>query len=353
MSLLVFNLAMNEEDTVLGFTVGWVNEFAKHSDGVVVLSMYTGSYNVAANVKVYDIGWVPNARKAVMVANFYRKLFFILKHHHITGCFSHMQPLFTALAGPILALRGVRIVTWYAHPKVHIILKLSHLFSYKTVASVYNAYPYKKDKLVVIGQAIDTTLYTPDRSAARTKTILCAGRISPVKNIETLIRAAAILRKAMPIDTWNWRVDVVGDAPNAEGERYLRRLIHLTNELELNNLVRFLPGQKRHSLVQVYQAARVFVNLTPAGFGDKVAWEAMACGVPTLVCNPDLKETLGRYADLLFFKLNDADNLASQLLNLLQTPQEKSIEIGMYLRQQVLNLHSLEALPPKVLTLLP
>jgi glycosyltransferase involved in cell wall biosynthesis len=105
--------------------------------------------------------------------------------------------------------------------------------------------------------------------------------------------------------------------------------------------------------VQVYQAARAFVNLTPAGFGDKVAWEAMACGVPTLVCNPDFKETLGKYADLLFFRLNDADNLAGKLLNLLQMPQEQSKEIGLYLRQQVLNLHSLEALPPKVLTLLP
>ena len=43
------------------------------------------------------------------------------------------------------------------------------------------------------------------------------------------------------------------------------------------------------------------MNLTPAGFGDKVAWEAMSCGRPCLGANHDFRDTLGGHAERLFF----------------------------------------------------
>jgi len=80
----------------------------------------------------------------------------------------------------------------------------------------------------------------------------------------------------------------------------------------------FAPPVPRHELPAHYQRCAVHVNLTPAGFGDKVAWEAMSCGRPCLVANEDLRETLGRHeGDLLF---HDADDLAGKLEHLLAKP---------------------------------
>ena len=48
-----------------------------------------------------------------------------------------------------------------------------------------------------------------------------------------------------------------------------------------------------------YRRATVAVNMSPPGLFDKAALESMACGVPTIVCNPAFAPLLGDYADLL------------------------------------------------------
>src|SRR5438093_13705982 len=117
----------------------------------------------------------------------------------IDGCFSHMMQIFSAMAGPILRAKKIPLITWYAHPSLTFPLKVGHWFSNQMVASLPNAYPYRKDKLTVIGQGIDTGLYSPGPGPDRDeKLILCVGRISPVKNHLTLLRAAALLKARRP-----------------------------------------------------------------------------------------------------------------------------------------------------------
>jgi glycosyltransferase involved in cell wall biosynthesis len=91
------------------------------------------------------------------------------------------------------------------------------------------------------------------------------------------------------------------------------------------------------------------VNLTPAGFGDKVAWEAMSCGRPCLVANDDFHETLGRYEKELLFRGGDPTDLAGKLRSLLNRTSAQRNEIGLYLREQVDRLHSLPRLATRVL----
>jgi glycosyltransferase involved in cell wall biosynthesis len=91
------------------------------------------------------------------------------------------------------------------------------------------------------------------------------------------------------------------------------------------------------------------VNLTPAGFGDKVAWEAMSCGRPCLVANDDFRETLGRYEKELLFRSGYPTDLAGKLRSLLNRTSAQRNEIGLYLREQVERLHSLPRLATRVL----
>ena len=81
--------------------------------------------------------------------------------------------------------------------------------------------------------------------------------------------------------------------------------------------------------------------MTPAGFGDKVALEAMACGKPSLVANEGFRETLGKFENQLLFRFRDPAHLAEKLSALLELCERDRNEIGNYLAQRINQLHSM------------
>ena len=84
--------------------------------------------------------------------------------------------------------------------------------------------------------------------------------------------------------------------------------------------------------------------MSPLGFGDKVAWEAMACAKPCVVANDGFKETLGRYQSQLLYPHGDAKQLAERLRWALGLSQQERDEVGAYLREQVIALHCIDKL---------
>jgi glycosyltransferase involved in cell wall biosynthesis len=342
MNLLLFNLVTDVDHPILGFTTHWIRELAARVDTVDVITMRRGRVVVPPNVRVHSVGAELGYCEPRRAFEFYRLLAGILRRVRIDGCFAHMMPEFAILAGPILRARRVPLVTWYAHPSLHWRVKLAHLFSHQMVASLPNAYPWKKDKLTVIGQGIDTALFAPDGTRAEDDLMLCAGRVSPVKDHATLLRAAALLRKPA-------RVVILGQTAGPADEAYLGGLRRLAAELGIAARVTFAPPVPPAQLPGWYRRCAVHVNLTPAGFGDKVAWEAMACARPCLVANVDFVQTLGRFERELLFRSNDPVDLAAKLEGVLGQTAEQRAAMGEYLRGQVERWHSLPHLAEQVL----
>jgi len=349
MRLLVFNLVTDADDPILGFTSRWVAALAARVESVDVLTMSAGRVDLPANVRVFSAGRERGYSEPRRAVEFYRHLLRLTRGGRIDGCFSHMMPLFSAMAAPVLRARGIPLVTWYAHPSLTRTLKLAHAGSQAMVTSLPAAYPWRRDKLAVIGQGIDVVLFSPGgRPDGPPPLVLCAGRLSPVKDHGTLLRAAALLRDRGGPD---FRVAIVG-RPAGSDAGYPGALRAQVRALGLEDRVRFEPAVPMAGLVEWYRRCTVHVNLTPAGFGDKVAWEAMSCGRPCLVANEDFRETLGREAGRLLFRHGDAESLAGRLDALLREPPEALDAVGAYLRGQVERLHSLDALAGKVLALL-
>jgi glycosyltransferase involved in cell wall biosynthesis len=197
MRLLLFNLATDLDDPILGFTTCWIRALAKRMEFIHVITMRTGRVDLPGNVRVYSVGKERNYIEPRRAVEFYRHLFGILHEDRIDVCFSHMTPIFTVLGAPILKPKGIPIVTWYAHPSLTWILKLAHYLSDRIVTSLATAYPYKHDKLTVVGQGIDTDLFSPDGHVMpdNPPMILCVGRLSLVKDHPTLLRAASVLQQ--------------------------------------------------------------------------------------------------------------------------------------------------------------
>jgi len=349
MKLLLFNLATDADDPILGFTTRWIQALAKRVEFIHVITMRAGKVEVPENVQVYSVGKEKGYSEPRRAVEFYRHLFRVLREDCIDACFSHMIPIFTVLAAPVLKVKRIPIVTWYAHPSLTWILKLAHHLSDRMVASVATAYPYRKDKLVVVGQGIDTDFFCPNGShPEEPPMILCVGRLSPVKDHPTLIRAAALLRERYQKP---FRVVILGGPAGPRDEPYARSLHQLVEELNLRDIVSFHPPVPQSALPNWYRRCTVHVNLTPTGFGDKVAWEAMACARMCLVANEGFRETLGDYSDILFFRYGDSIDLASKLDSILNIPSSERESIGQYLREQVVQLHSLEKLVTRLVSI--
>lgn len=347
MRLLLFNLATDAGDPILGFTTRWVAALAKRVKFIHVITMQEGQVEVPGNVRVYSVGKEKGYSEPRRVVEFYRHLFGIVRGHRIDACFAHMIPEFTILAAPVLKAKGVPIVTWYAHPTLTWKLKLAHHLSDRMVASLAKAYPYKQDKLTVVGQGIDTCLFAPDGTPPEEPPlILCAGRLSPVKDHPTLLKAAALLRSR-----WRkpFRVVIVGGPAGAAGEAYARSLHDLVQELGLQDVVHFQPPVPVTALPAWYRRSILSVNMTPTGSGDKVVLEAMSCGRPCLAANEGFRETFGEYADRLLFRYGDPEDLAAKLQKFLQAEAAELAQMGNYLRNNVIRLHSLEGLAERLI----
>ena len=347
MRLLWFNLMVDADDPILGFTTSWISAMAKRVEFIYVITMYAGRIQVPKNVRVYSIGREKGYDKTRRIINFYRHLFFILKQERIDVCFSHMIPIFSVLAAPVLKIKHIPVITWYAHRSLTWVVKAAHHLSNRMVASLPTAYPYKHDKLTVVGQGINTNFFSPDKStsAEDPPIILCVGRLSPVKDHPTLIHAISLLHNRYKKP---FRNIILGGPGRPEDGQYIQSIFRQINELNLKEIITIEPPLPMTKLTSWYRRSTVHVNLTPTGFGDKVAWESMACGLPCIMANAGFRETLGKYAKHLYFDYRDAEGLASCLEWVLRLSATERNEIGIYLRLQVERLHSLEGLTNKL-----
>ena len=131
---------------------------------------------------------------------------------------------------------------------------------------------------------VDLELFRPvDKSHARQalgfgekKVILYVGRLEPLKGVDLLINAVALLED--PSDT---NLLIVGG--NVGQERELDRLRSLAVQLGIGGSVTFTGAVKQTDLPSYYSAADVFVLPSYYESFGLAALEAMACGTPVVV----------------------------------------------------------------------
>lgn len=348
MNLLIFNLAIDRDDPVLGFACSWIAALARRVTSVQAVTMRSGAFEFPGNVRVWSLGKELGYSEPRRAFRFYRILADIVMGHKVDVSFSHMSPVFSVMASPVLRPLGVPLVTWFAHRSLSWKLRAAHLVSTRMVTSVRSAYPHRSEKLVPIGQGIDTVLFRPEvATEARLPVVLCVGRLSAVKDHPTLLRAAKILdRRGVP-----FRLRIRGNPALQKDKAYSLLLRSLVDELGLQRRVEFENAVPVRELPWEYASCSVHVNLTGYGSGDKVVLEAMSCGKPSLVANEGFRPILGEYVERLYFPPGDHLELANQLQKILEMSPDQRGAIGQYLRGQVEKHHSLEGLADKLVGL--
>ena len=152
--------------------------------------------------------------------------------------------------------------------------------------------------------------------------ILFVGRIQPIKGIDTLIRAIALLRQRDPEMRSNLCVAIIGGDPAAgagqeRGE--MARLKELRESLGLGDLVTFLGSKDQDTLVDYYSAAAVVVAPSHYESFGMVALEAMACGTPVIASDVGgLSINIADAFNGYLVPAGDAEALAGKLTLLLK-----------------------------------
>ena len=348
--LLLFNLMTDETDPALGFACSWIRQLAAQCESIDVITMYRGEYNLPANVRVFSAGRERGLSKAARVACFYRHLLRLLAAHQYDACFAHMMPLFAGLAGPFLSARGIRTVLWYTHRQRSAQLRLGLAMSWRAVSADASSFPYRTDKLRVIGHGIDTEFYapaaqgSPQAGEGSQALVVQVGRLAAIKHQTTTLAAVAGTAA---------RVALIGGAPAGASQEYAHRLVEMTRELGLEERCHFSGGLPAAEVRDWYRRATVAVNMSPVGLFDKAAVESMACGAPTIVCNPAFAPLLGDKVELLLTRgPEDVAGLRGRLERLSALSDEERAEIGRQLRENVRREHSLDKLTGRLLAVL-
>lgn len=147
-------------------------------------------------------------------------------------------------------------------------------------------------KVIIIPPGVDLARFHPmDKKEAKLRVgipcgdtnIMFAGRIEPLKGIDTLIRAMALIKQRYPQVMENTCVAIIGgdpwaDTPDAE----MARLQTLRQELGIHDIVVFLGAKDQDVLPFYYAAAEMVVMPSHYESFGMVALEAMAMGRPVI-----------------------------------------------------------------------
>ena len=155
-------------------------------------------------------------------------------------------------------------------------------------------YQADDSKVVIIPPGVDTSRFYPiPMEEAREsigiplddRLLLFVGRIEPLKGLETLIRAIALMSEQGVQCQVPHYLAVVGGDPAASGENIsdeMARLQSVRQELGMNELILFLGKRAQDSLPYYYSAADVLIMPSHYELFGMVALEAMACGTPVV-----------------------------------------------------------------------
>ncbi len=153
----------------------------------------------------------------------------------------------------------------------------------------------KPTTVSVVPPGVDLTMFRPINQATAKanigadpdhKVILFAGRIEPLKGLDSLLYAIKVIKNRHPkLKVCLWVVGGDISQPDSMWSAELKRINELKKLLGLTSEVKFVGQQHQTQLPYYYNAAEVVVMPSHYESFGMVAAEAMACGVPVLTTN--------------------------------------------------------------------
>ncbi len=350
MNLLLFNLATDADDPILGFTTTWIRALAKHCDMIHVITMRQGRLELPGNVHVYSVGKEKGYSEPRRAIEFYRHLIHILSHNEINACFAHMIPLFAIMGAPLLKMKGIPIILWYTHGHVSYTLRLADKLVNKIVTASSESCRLLSKKILVTGHGINVNQFyykKEDISDYKQKiNLLYVGRIDPIKKVEVVIKALPLLAEHNP--NLSITLKIVGSC-SEKNAGYKQSLHDLTTDLGLSNVVEFIGSIPHEMISDFYRNADFILNPSQTGSIDKTLLEGICAGAIPVTSNVAYKDGLSSINQNLYANENTPNAFCECIENILKLDKIEIEEIILKCQNWVLENHSLDSLVAKLM----
>jgi len=344
MKLLVITQKVDKNAPILGFFHRWIEEFAKHTKKVFVICLEEGVHDLPENVTVLSLGKEERQSRWQYIKRFFGYIFQYRREYD--AVFVHMNPIYVILGAPLWKIWSKKVSLWYTHKSVNIKLRLAEKLTDIIFSASERSFRLSSEKVRYIGHGIDTDFFVPkENEDDDTLHVLSVGRISPVKDYETLLQA---VRKIQQKTDFSFRLTIVGGPVTDEDSEYFADILQEVEEWGLEDEVIFAGSVSQEEVVSFYQDADVFVNMSKTGSVDKAVLEAMATETIPLTSNDAFRDVFEN-PERHMFEQGNSDDLAKKIIdisNLQQTYDRPR------LRQIVEETYSVSALIPKILSYL-
>lgn len=214
-------------------------------------------------------------------------------------------------------------------------------------AQLHWLYGADMSKVVTIPPGVDLDRFSPvlQTEAKRNvgipddhRNILFAGRIEPLKGVDTLLKAIALIQQRQPEAVKDVCVAIIGGDPwNDDPDDEMARLQELRQELGVSETVTFLGAKDQDVLPNYYAAAEMVVMPSHYESFGMVALEAMAMGTPVIASEVGGLAFLvrdGRNGFLV--PSRDPEALAERIFTLLQDSNCRN-QLGRQAREHALS----------------
>ena len=338
MRLLLLTQKIDKNDDVLGFMHSWLAELAKHFEFIIAVSLEKGEHELPQNVSVFSLGKEKKKSRLLYIFNFYKIIWRERKNYD--AVFVHMNPEYVLLGGIFWRMMGKKVIFWYNHTqgdwRADLAIKIAHIVCHTSPF----AYTAGKKKSRRMPAGIDTSHFKQMLNKSSIPSILYIGRIAPVKDLLTLVRASRMLSE----EGIRFSLDIYGSSlPKDWG--YETDIKNEAGELIKKGVINFKGSVPYKNTPPIFSESWVFVNLTPSGNYDKTVIEAMAAGTIPLVSSKAFSDLL---PSSLVFKEKDPHDLAYRLKQVIEMPQEQRALLGREMRESALGNHSLKKLAEKL-----
>lgn len=261
----------------------FINEFVEH---IVTICQEQQLQFDLIHAHYYLSGLASELLQQKLVALFGKKLPIIINYHTMA-----------LMKNLVARSESEREDTTRVQAEFGLAARADHIIAPSEIESDYVTTLLDADpkKVSVVPPGVDLATFHPiDMRAAKLtigadpdhKIILFAGRIEPLKGLDSLLYAMKIIgnrRPELAICLWVVGGDISEPADTWSAE--LQRINDLKQLLKLHSTVKFVGQQHQTQLPYYYNAAEVVVMPSHYESFGMVAAEAMACGVPVLTTN--------------------------------------------------------------------
>lgn len=337
---------MDPDSKVLAWQLSVAIELAKLCDQVIVLTNRVANFQCPTNMTVHlfpkvlyraPIRWLGG----LWWINFF--VWYLCKKYKIKACFIHMNMEWSYRLAPVFWLCRIPVLLWYAHGTVTNKLKRAHKYATRIVTSTPEGFRLPSNKLSIIGQGVDTSIFTIESRVANVQDIISVGRISPRKQVDRMVDVMEALAEIAP--QIPFRLIIIGDALTSEDRIYQQQIYTRLSKSVVAQQILFVGHIQMANIPVYYSGSFLHLNLSLTGSMDKTVMEALAAGCPVLTSNEAFHDILQDFPQYII-RNNDRKAIAQQILTIYNN--QNNINRSA-LRDLVLNKHDLATYPQRIL----